>query len=208
MIYVFDDINSFNSEMLEKATRQVSEQRRQYAAKYHFERDRKLCIIAYRLLQIALKREYNIAEEPEFAFYSNGKPYLQKYPSINFSLSHCNNAVACALSDNEIGIDVEDIQPYNADMIDFCCNDAEKSHINNASDPELEFTLLWTQKESAIKLNGATGSNDLANILTNSDNYFMTFDGIGYVGAVCSSCTITEKPVKVSVGQLLPTNTI
>lgn len=208
MIYVFDDINSFNSEMLEKATIQVSEQRRQYATKYHFEHDRKLCIIAYRLLQIALKREYNIDEAPEFAFYANGKPYLPKYPNIYFSLSHCNNAVACALSNDEIGIDVEDIQPYNADIINFCCNDAERLHINNASNPELEFTLLWTQKESAIKLNSTISSNDLANILTNSDNYFMTFDGIGYVGAVCTNCAIGETPIKVSVGQLLATNTI
>ena len=57
MIYIDDHIHDFD---LQEALETVSPQRRAQALRYRHERDQRLCIAAYRLLQQALLKEYGI----------------------------------------------------------------------------------------------------------------------------------------------------
>lgn len=161
MIYLFDDIEQFTHEDLEAAYKEISPQRYRYAMQYHFESDRKLSVIAYLLLQEALRREYGITEKVDIAYRQSGQPFLPSYPNIHFSISHCRKAVACAISNSPIGIDVEQLQPISEDLLNACCSDDEKQDILASDNASVEFTLHWTQKESYLKMTGTGITTEL-----------------------------------------------
>ena len=154
MIYIDESIWDFD---LQEALATVSAERRQQALRYRQEIDQRLCVAAYRLLQRALQQEYGITDLPQFSYAPNGKPSLIHHTpyTIHFSISHCNKAVACALSDSPVGIDVETFAHYSEDVARRVMNESELQEILTSARPEVTFTRLWTMKESFYKLTGA-----------------------------------------------------
>ena len=67
--------------------------------------------LAYRLLELALQREYGLDSLPEIRRAAGGKPYFPQYPHIHFNLSHSRGAAVCALSGEPVGVDVELLRP-------------------------------------------------------------------------------------------------
>ena len=65
-------------------------------------------MIAEKLLEIALKKEYgiNLYNEPR-AEGEHGKPFLSYRPSLHYNISHSGKYVVCILADQEVGIDVQ-----------------------------------------------------------------------------------------------------
>ena len=179
MIYIDDHIDDFD---LQEALATVSAQRREQALRYRHERDRRLNVAAYRLLHRALMTEYGINELPQFTYDSNGKPALAGYPDIHFSMSHCRVAVACAVSDRPVGIDIETLDHYSDrdDHRDSSC-DEESVHVPpddcrilESHYPNAAFTRLWTMKESLFKLTGDDCGGDIARMLQESTRYRFT----------------------------------
>ena len=168
MIYIDDHIDDFD---LREALAAVSQQRRDYALRYRQERDQRLCLAAYRLLQRALLLEYGINETPVFTYDSKGKPLLQGHPDIHFSLSHCHEAVAVAVSDRPVGIDIETTGHYSAEVARRVMNDDEMREIEASAQPEVAFTRLWTMKESLYKLTGDDNEGDTAHLLDKASRY-------------------------------------
>lgn len=154
MIYIDSNLERFTDKMYRDALPEVSGQRREHAERFLKMDDRKRSVIAYRLLQEGLKIEHGMEGAPEFEFNENGKPFLSGHPDIYFSLSHCDKAVACGLSDRLIGIDVETIRPFDRHLADYICNDSELSDILASPRPDISFTALWTKKESLCKMLG------------------------------------------------------
>ena len=103
MVYIDEHIMDFD---LDAALQQISEQRREQALRFKFERGQRTCVLAYILLKKALRQEYGIHENPIFEYNAHGKPSIIGHPDIHFNLSHCREAVACAVSPHPIGIDV------------------------------------------------------------------------------------------------------
>lgn len=90
----------------------------------------------------------------ETARDNNGKPFIIG-KNMEFSLSHCGNCVAVAVSDFPIGVDVETVTtdfPNNVAKRLFSAETCDK--IANSPRPEMEFFLKWTQFESFIKAGG------------------------------------------------------
>ena len=168
MIYIDDHIDDFD---LNEALAAVSPERRDYALRYRQERDQRLCLAAYRLLQRALMLEYGIHEMPVFSYDSKGKPLLQGHPGIHFSLSHCNEAVAVALSDRPIGIDIETTRQYSPEIAPCVMSDDEIRQIEASVQPEVTFTRFWTMKESYYKLTGDDNGRNTAHLLDNASHY-------------------------------------
>ena len=77
-----------------------------------------------------------------------GKPYVANGPF--FSISHCKEAIAVALDDQPIGIDIESIRNVDQDLILRTMNEEEQKQIHSNRD----FTRLWTQKEAIVKAQG------------------------------------------------------
>ena len=187
-LYIEQDIFGFD---LANALRQLPSWRREKALSYRFERDQRLCVLAYRLLCTALEKEFAITESPRFAYGENGKPHLPDYPFVHFNLSHCPVAVACAISKHPVGVDVEEIKPFTQGVLDAAFSSSERERILSSVSPETEFAVLWTQKESLIKLRGdALDSATLPMLLTrlNAHTNSNSFSTSRFPGFVISQC--------------------
>ncbi len=201
MIYLCPDIYSFDLQM---ALDNVSPERREKALRYRQERDQRLCLAAYRLLQDALKSEFGIKEAlPEFIYDDKGKPLLKDYPDIHFSLSHCHDAAALAIDGKPVGIDIENYDHYSEKVARTVMNDEEMHDILSSPRPAVAFTRLWTMKESLFKLTGDDHGGDIAHMLEDTSAYeFKTFDYPDYLLTVCQhklglGATMVKKVIEV-----------
>ena len=116
--------------------------------------DKCLSLGAGLLIRYAL-RERGIEGLPEFSYGENGKPYIAGGP--HFSLSHSGSYAVCALSDVEVGCDVEKIGnanlklarrfflPEEYDVVASATSDEERNEL---------FFRIWTLKESLMKCTG------------------------------------------------------
>ena len=188
MIYIDDKIDQLD---IDAAFASVSEQRRNHALSYRQEHDRRLSLAAYRLLQRALNVDYGISDPPLFSFGEHGKPMLVGHPDIHFSLSHCREAAACVVAPVPVGIDVESLISYDAELVEKVMNVEEQQQIARSSDPALDFIRLWTMKESLLKMTGEGISTDLRSVLDGfyeKNGAFCRFFTTIYPKFVCSTC--------------------
>ena len=153
MVYIFDQLDQYTDEAYEKHLSLLPAWRREKALQYKKLDDRKRSVLAFVLLQRALREEYGITEVPEFVYNEFGKPSLPNLP-IHFSLSHCKDAVACAVSDHNIGIDAESIVLYNPDVARRVCTAAELEMLEQSANKDVDFIKLWTMKEAISKYEG------------------------------------------------------
>lgn len=169
MRYLIDDnMTPMTEEQFKDCLSRVSAQRREKVLKYKFASGREQSLRAYMLLQQLLKEEYGITEPPVFRELENGKPVIIGHEDIHFNMSHCKNAVACAVSDKPIGIDVERIQDkVNESLAQYVLNEKELEDIT-----PLKFARLWTMKEAVVKLTGRgiTGKEQLRPLLNDYYN--------------------------------------
>ena len=142
-----DDLN------LSEAYKLLPESRKKKIDSFRFEKDKKLSAGAYLLLDKMLKEEG--IENPAFKIDKYGKAYISNYENIYFNLSHSGKLVACAISDTEVGVDVE----YNDSAIDLNIAknyfyNSEYENIMKAENPSDEFFKYWVLKESYMKYTG------------------------------------------------------
>lgn len=79
----------------------------------------------------------------------------KKHKSVYYNLSHSSELAVLAISDKEVGVDVEIVQKCRQTVINKCFSDAEQLVIAKTEDEAVKdrlFTQIWTQKESAAKL--------------------------------------------------------
>ena len=115
-------------------------------------------------------------QDREFNYYfgKNGKPYLEN-ENLFFSLSHSGSYVLCAVSESEIGADIQEwkgIQPEK--IAERFFHEQEKSAIRTLPRERQAacFYHMWTRKEAYGKLTGdgvvnAAGMNVLSEEMSN-----------------------------------------
>lgn len=187
MIYLFDDIASFSDSLFWRSLQVIPKERANKAMKFRNMIDRKLSVIAYLLLAAGVKKEYGILEELVFGFGEQEKPYLLHYPEILFNLSHCKQGVVCVISKEVVGIDIEEVSPYDDDVAKYICSESEYERLRSSTNPALEFCKLWTVKESVLKFTGQGICTDLTSVLDHIDYKIETScaPDQGYVISVC-----------------------
>ncbi len=87
----------------------------------------------------------------QFEKGKHGKPYIKGYEDFNYNVSHSGCMVVVAVSNNFVGVDVEEIRQVDMKVADRCFTEKEKqySKIN-----EQNFFKVWTRKEAYIKRKG------------------------------------------------------
>ncbi len=182
-VLLSENITDFD---LDAALANISEQRREQALRFKFDQGRRLCVLAYLLLKQGLRELYGITDNPIFEYNEHGKPAIIGHPEIFFNLSHCKEAVVCAISNRPIGIDVESIREYKECLVHYTMNEAEIKEIEAASNPAAAFIRLWTMKEAALKLIGTGISDNLKTVLTcHSELHYSTHTTPHYIYTVC-----------------------
>ena len=123
---------------------------------------------------------------------AGGKPYFSSCP-LHFNITHSENICAVAVSDKNIGIDLEfanttrDISAISKRFF----SSHEHSAICKDSDPYSLFFSLWTKKEAMAKLSGK-GLADISSdqITERSDLFFKNYCLIdGQLVAFLSICS-------------------
>lgn len=138
---------------LKKAYNLVSKNRQEKIDYFRFEKDKKLSAGAYLLLMKLLSEE-NI-NEPIFKTEKYGKAYISNHENIYFNLSHSSKIVLCAISDMEVGADVEYIDPeIDLNIAKHYFYNSEYENIMNAENKSDEFFKYWVLKESYMKYTG------------------------------------------------------
>ena len=175
----------------------MSEQRLEKINGIKAEKVRAEKICSYALLRYALFKEYGADESPLFNYGEREKPYLENYPEIFFNLSHADGWSACVVSDEEIGVDIQDVRPMRDNVVRKICTEQEFMLISDGSNStSLETTCsLWCMKESYGKLTGkgfAEGFDKIetSELLRSGKLKIMTLQN-GMFLSVCSYDTIT-----------------
>lgn len=210
MIYICDDINiDYPYEELEK---HVSMERLIKALRYNERIDYALSLTAYCLLKYGLYKEIGhiLPDYTTFEYYEHNKPKVQGVDK-KFNMTHSHKCVAAAISDFEVGIDVEGEKNITDNLINFTMN---KNEIIKIKADKSNFYRYWTNKESYLKLTGQginviLTSLDLSSfsdsVFTYKDAKFYTETHEGYSLSVCSfEETFSEKDVvRLSFKELL-----
>lgn len=171
-ILVFNNIDTLGDDFINRCKGFLPEWRKNQMLKYKFQKGQVQNGLAYVLLVKLLCDECGdivLKNLPEFSYNEHEKPFLKNYPEWFFNISHCQTAVAVALADSPIGIDIEDVTRYKNNVATYVSNDLELKKINEDAHPEEVFIRLWTQKEAVFKYNGTGITDDMKNILNNID---------------------------------------
>ena len=116
------------------------------------------------------------SKNSQFSTFRSGLPLgssknfqLSTFNSPHFSLSHCREAVACAIADKPCGIDIESAGRKVSDsLIRYSMNEGEQAVIRESDDPQRTFLRLWTQKEALLKLKGTGIRDNMRDVLTDN----------------------------------------
>lgn len=131
--------------------------RRERIDRLRYQKDQRLSLGAW-LLLVEGMREWGIHDrEMELSYGEGGKPFLRDHPDIFFSLSHSGEAVMCAVSDGEVGCDVEKVKGTDLRIARRFFHEREYACISREETPEARqrmFYRLWTLKESFMKVTG------------------------------------------------------
>lgn len=181
-VYLFDKMSEVDENKISEYLDFLTTDRRQKAIRYKNVNDKKLSIVAYLLLKYAMKAEFGIIDEFEFAYGDKGKPYFKDYPNIFFNFSHCKCGVACVLAEYEVGIDIQDIIPFDWNLAKRVCCNEEIEELLLSKDKKRGFCKIWTSKEAYFKMLGKgitmkisdVNTLDIPKFTFEKNDYFIT----------------------------------
>lgn len=157
-------ITDLPRDALEQVYLHLSPSRKEHIDRLRLEADKTRSLAAQWLLQQLLEETRGI--DAVLHRSANGQPYLTGC-DLYVSLSHCENMVACAVSEEPVGIDIERIRPVKAGLCRRVCTPEELAYLQADPDQLNEdpaalgrFFEIWTGKEAYFKKCG-TGITNL-----------------------------------------------
>lgn len=151
-----------------------------------------------RLLEYAVSRLYRIGV-PELSRDKGkyGKPCFRIHPEVRFNISHSGDLVICAVSDFEIGIDIQEKSRMNTDRIaKKVMSSAEHKKYLESSERQDFFYRVWVMKESYVKWTGDGITRELHSLPMNGWHQFL------YVDHRFASCIWAKMPLEVVVAEV------
>lgn len=117
--------------------------------------DKKRSIAGEMLARRAISECCDIEEEQiAFKEAENGKPYAENL-NIHFNISHSDDVVICAVSDEPVGVDIEKIREIDLKVAHRVFNSKECDYVFEDKDKTYErFFEIWTRREAYAKLSG------------------------------------------------------
>lgn len=182
ILKLFDDMSQCTEAEVQRLLPLVSEQRREQALRFRHLFGRFACLKSYELLQWCVADVISDAAEDEdfkrclrtwdgsFVYNDHGKPFMhcqQKAGTgdVDFSISHCKNGIMVALDYHSIGVDIERFHQAEDSLLRKTMSESEIELIHKASNPDIAFTRLWTQKEAWLKMRGTGIVDELPHVL-------------------------------------------
>lgn len=160
---------------------------------------KQLNIQTEQLLFYGLKQFNNkLITVPEILTTKQGKPYF-KDSKYTFNITHSHNYIVVAIGTDDLGVDIEKIDPKRLKLAPKIFNDNELGELNNNIEHLIE---TWTIKESYVKLYDLSILINLRNINIKDNEinskygraFFKTFKIDNYYLALTS-----KRQVKVTI---------
>jgi 4'-phosphopantetheinyl transferase len=159
MIYTFSIHESISEETISKWLTYVTSERREQLIRFRFREDFLRSLVGEAMVRTIISEKVGIAPEIlKIARTEQSKPFLQDYPDVHFNISHSGDWVVCAISDDAVGIDIEEIKLdiIKPALIKKVLNEKEQKYFQTLSDEEknIAFYRFWTLKEAYTKCIG------------------------------------------------------
>ena len=183
----------------------VSDMRKEKTDNFKNSEDKKRSLVSELLIRKALTDRNIDFTDLVYEYGEHQKPYFKNISDFHFNISHSGDYVILAVSDKEIGCDIEKIRKYDLKIAERFFTEYEYENIIKNEDKDERqrmFFVYWTLKESFIKQNGKGLSQPLNSFEINIDEDYKIcvrhenvddslnlkqFDLIpGYCIAVCS----------------------
>src|SRR5450631_525772 len=136
----------------------VTESERMIGERFRFDDDRNRYITGRRSLRFLLSNYLSLDPlEIRIVAEKGQKPFIENPGfQIRFNISHSGQWVVVALAQDELGIDIEEINPSfdYSDLLREHFSLAEQQFITTAKLPASAFYFLWTRKEAVMKAEG------------------------------------------------------
>lgn len=147
----------------------------------------------------------------------HGKPYFVEKDrenreiasDIHFNLSHSEEMVACVLSRQPVGIDIEKVRRYNPKVADRILSDEEWDYLQASKEKDRDFIRFWTLKEAYGKYTGKGLGTDFKMVQFQWDeqgNIFCSDEEINVFQKAVEENYILSLCVRKSPGNLKLTN--
>lgn len=143
--------------------RKIDKVRQEKVKKYKNITDKKRSLLAGYLLQVGIRNKKSegsglqadaIPLSLSYTYGENGKPYLENVQNTYFSLSHSGDYVICAISDEEIGADIQEHRKIKADIAARFFSEEDKRLLDKKKNNKDLFYQMWAVKEAHMKLTG------------------------------------------------------
>jgi len=180
-LYAVNINNPINNGQYRQLLSYVPENHRQRIERFCFEADKKRTLYGNVMSRYLVGKKLNQRRECiEFNYNSFGKPYIKEFPSIQFNISHSGAWVVCAIGNQEVGVDIEEIKPTDMKIAQRFFTQNECRTITSVEEEKRlkMFYLIWTMKESYIKYIGKGLSIQL-----DSFEVVKTAEGFSIVGS-------------------------
>lgn len=102
-------------------------------------------LCAYALLRLALRERFGWTELPEMQLGEKGKPFFLHQEHLHFNLSHSEGAVLVGLSDQPIGVDIQQLRPLSP---------RTQHRLDDQEQTAEQYFRNWTRYEAWSKRNG------------------------------------------------------
>lgn len=109
-----------------------------------------------KLLFDLLKKLYPQVTDFPISKNENGKPFIQNIPEFHFNISHSGEWTVLAVSDVEVGVDIQIIKSVNSNISKRFFTRRENNILEKLEKENFftEFTRMWTIKEARTKASG------------------------------------------------------
>jgi len=135
----------------------ISAQNRERCTRFRLKKDALCTLYGELMLRNVLIQRFSLKNEDiEILRRDDGKPYVKGLP-IHFNISHSGEFVVCAVSEQEVGIDIERIKEVDLNIARrFFCKSEYEDLLAQIADKQLDyFFSIWTLKESYMKWLGS-----------------------------------------------------
>lgn len=159
-IYYAEDASFWEESILFAHMDQIEEKRRKVWEHRKDGREKRRSLGAGLLLHYALCEYLHLPREKTPPFCTGqgqwGKPYLTEYPNVYFNLSHSGRYVCCAVSEQEIGVDIQEHRNSRKGIAQRFFTQEDNRLLQELEDAKARemFFRIWSIRESYIKLTG------------------------------------------------------
>ncbi len=178
-ILICDNIEELGEDFVERCKEILPEWRKEQMLKIKHLRGRVQCAVGYLMVYQALNEVPCCARNDRWRYNEHGKPYFEGRDDLFFSISHCGSAVAVAVDDEEVGVDIEEVKRYREHLVNYVLNEEEVPRCARNDNRAEAFIEIWTKKEAVFKLLGTGITHEIKDVLKNNSGIYVVSKKVG-----------------------------